>query len=128
MPRSTQSPAAKILNYFRTADLSVAAEILGLAQDAVRERKSKSDKARRVARKGSKPGPALAAATPLAPVASAAPKKVVKAKPAKKAKAKKAKRQAAPAAEQEPPLPLEAPVEGDPLGEEYPEPEYAGVE
>lgn len=42
MPRAEQSKAAQIVNFFRTSQIDVAAMVLGLCQDAVRERKQKS--------------------------------------------------------------------------------------
>jgi hypothetical protein len=40
MPRAETSQAGRIVNYFRTAHLETAELVLGLAKDAIRERKA----------------------------------------------------------------------------------------
>lgn len=71
MPRATKSSESQILNYFRTTPLAVAALVLGLAKDAVRERQAVSEEAKARALKAQR---------------SAAQKKAHKEKPAKPAK------------------------------------------
>lgn len=79
MPRAQQSKASTIVNYFRTEDLGVAETVLGLAQDAVKERKQRSTDAKARAAKAS----VAAAVQPAAP------------KPKAKKKARKRKATAA---------------------------------
>jgi hypothetical protein len=57
MPRSTQSRESGIVNYFKSADLAIAQVVLGLATDAVKERKAKSSEARERALKSQAPKP-----------------------------------------------------------------------
>ena len=52
MPRSAISPAGRIVNFFRTADLDSATLILGLCKDAVAERQQRSVDAKARAVKG----------------------------------------------------------------------------
>lgn len=80
MPSPTQHPAARILDYFRTAPLDQAMLVFGLVSAAMTERRSRSVQQKQIASQR------LAApmATPVhaAPVArTAKPKKKVKAKP-----------------------------------------------
>lgn len=61
MPRAEQSKAAQIVNFFRTSQIDVAGMVLGLCQDAVRERKQRSADAKARATAGP---PDTANATP----------------------------------------------------------------
>lgn len=87
MPRSQQSAAGKIVEFFRGVPLETAELVLGLCKDAVGERKQKSRDAKARALQG--PAPAAAPA-----------KTVGKKKTAKKRKARKLRDQ---------PLPLTMP-------------------
>lgn len=108
MPRAQLSAPGRIVDFFRTSDLQNATLVLDLCKDAVRERLTRSQKAKDKAQESRQTvgGPA-----PAAPVAQAGPKKVAK----KKAKAK-ARKSATPRSavtapsvgvEEEPPLPLD---------------------
>jgi ribosomal protein L12E/L44/L45/RPP1/RPP2 len=85
MPRATESPASKILNYFHTASMDAAEQLLDLCISAVKARRTKSAQAKARAKA---PQPAAATSAP-APVQTAPARK---AKPAKKAKTKPATR------------------------------------
>ena len=58
MPRSAVSPAGKVLAFFNSTDLPMAGLVLGLAQDAVRERERRSSDAKARARGLQKPATA----------------------------------------------------------------------
>lgn len=77
MPRVQMSRAGTIVEFFRTAPLETADLILGLCQDAVRGRKTKSSEAKARARGTGVPSPD-------APPIAAAPAKVKKRKKSKK--------------------------------------------
>ena len=102
MPRSEQSAAGRMIDFFRSADLPPAALVLGLCQDEVRARRQKSAAAK-----------ARAQATGPSPVAVAAPAATPKVARIKKAKGKKRgpKARTAPTPPAETPLPLEEGVD-----------------
>lgn len=94
MPRAQESPANRILSFFRTASIDSAELVLGLARDAVRERKQKAETARAAQLRAQRSATQKAAAKkkkqpPAKPAASTAP--------ASKPKAKKKKPAPAPA-------------------------------
>lgn len=95
MPRAQQSPAGRIVEFFRTSPLETAELVLGLCRDAVSARRQKSTKAKA---RATKPAESTSTATP-----AAAPRKA-KAKPAKKTRKARTRRSSA---VNEPPLPME---------------------
>lgn len=106
MPRSETSAAGRVVAFFRSTELPIAELVLGMCQDAVRERKQKSEKAR-----------ARATAVPASLGTLAVPPTAGKVK-AKKAKAKKSHKKKPPAgvpaaSAAEPGLPMD-----DGVGEE----------
>jgi membrane protein involved in colicin uptake len=103
MPRATESPASKILTYFRTATMEAAEQLLDLCTSEVKARRSKSAQAKARA----KAAPAAETTTTAAAPAAPAPARRKAAK-ATKAKARKtrATRTRVPQGPQDTPLPM----------------------
>lgn len=92
MPRSQQSRESGIISYFKTAELPIAEVVLGLAKEAVAERKARSTEARDRALAAQKKTTVLTVADRLQQAAdrskvapTAAPKKAKKRKRASRA-------------------------------------------